>query len=480
MKRNVFTKYIWVFFIIIVVSFIILSVIVSSISVRSIYSDRQSSSRNININLSKYIEREMIKNGTNSLEQFISTNMDDINSVVNMASYGTNDQIIVLITDLNGEILVSTNGYYHGKMTIEYDSINDKKENSYSGSLPNDDSEYTINMNPISKGTKQIGYILTCYNSNQLTTLSYQIVKAIVLTSMWVMIVSFIIIYVISEKITSPLKQMSLATKKIAEGNFNLRINVDSNDEIADLAIAFNTMAKSLSELEKMRSSFLANVSHDLRTPMTTISGFIDGILSGAIPEDKEKYYLGIIQQEVKRLSRIVSDLLEISRLEAGSRKFDITNFDIAEMTRIILLTFENKINEKNLDVEFNIDKDNIYIDSDRDCIYRIIYNICDNAVKFSYENGKYIINIKDYDDKVSISIFNEGIGISDEDITHIFERFYKSDKSRGLDKTGTGLGLYITKTMLDNLNGTISVKSEYKKNCEFTVILNKDIKKVE
>lgn len=222
-----------------------------------------------------------------------------------------------------------------------------------------------------------------------------------------------------------------------------------------------------------MRSTFLANVSHDLRTPMTTISGFIDGILDGAIPPEKQDYYLGIIAQEVRRLSRLVSSLLDISRIQAGDRKFEKADFDICEMARLILLSFEAKIDEKKLDIEFDA-PDALMAYSDKDAVYQVLYNICDNGMKFSREGGKYRIAIREDSDSVAVSVYNEGIGISEEDLPYVFDRFYKSDKSRGLDKTGVGLGLYICKTMIDSLGGKIFVKSEYGKYCEFTVILEK------
>ena len=205
---------------------------------------------------------------------------------------------------------------------------------------------------------------------------------------------------------------------------------------------------------------------------MTAISGFIDGILDGAIPPEKQNYYLGIVAQEVRRLSRLVSQLLDISRMEAGNRKFEKTSFDICEMARIILLSFEAKIEEKKLDVEFNASSDRLFVMSDKDAINQVLYNLCDNAVKFSREGGKYIINIDERGQKVFVSVYNEGEGISEDDLPHVFDRFYKSDKSRGLDKTGVGLGLYIVKTIMDNLGENISVESVRGEYCRFEMSL--------
>ena len=228
-------------------------------------------------------------------------------------------------------------------------------------------------------------------------------------------------------------------------------------------------MAESLDNLEKMRNSFLANVSHDLRTPMTTISGFIDGITSGAIPPEKHEYYLGVISAEVHRLSRLVSQLLDISRLESGDRKFNYEDFDVAEVGRLILISFEQKIEDKKLDVEFDTDDEEMPVVADKDAIYQVLYNLCHNAIKFSKEGGKLSIKITKYGaGKVRISVFDEGQVIPEEDIHMVFERFYKSDKSRGLDKSGVGLGLYICKTIIDAHGEEIHVESREDEGTEF------------
>jgi signal transduction histidine kinase len=316
------------------------------------------------------------------------------------------------------------------------------------------------------------GSVFVCASAESLYQLVEITIKTIIMTSLWVLLAALIAVYFITEKIIGPLKDMGKAAKSFAAGRFDVRVPVIGQDEVAELATAFNNMAGSLASLEEMRRTFLANVSHDLRTPMTTIGGFIDGILEGAIPPEKHEYYLSIIASEVRRLSRLVSTLLDIARIQAGDRKFNMTPFDICEMARQILISFEQKIDAKHLDVEFDCDEDKMYVVADRDAIYQILYNICDNGVKFSREAGKYKINIKSRDRRVYISVYNEGQGISAADIPYVFDRFYKGDKSRGLDKTGTGLGLFIAKTIIDAHNEEIWVKSEVDKYCEFTFTL--------
>jgi signal transduction histidine kinase len=244
--------------------------------------------------------------------------------------------------------------------------------------------------------------------------------------------------------------------------------------------VAFNQMAGALENLEGMRNSFVANVSHDLRTPMTTIAGFIDGILDGVIPPEQEKHYLKVVSEEVRRLSRLVTALLDVSRLQAGDRKFDKTPFDVCEMGRQILISFEKKIDEKELDVEFDADEERMFVLADQDAIHQILYNICDNAVKFASKRGKLKMSFTwsegdgNRHRKAVVKIYNEGQGIPAEDLPFVFERFYKSDKSRSLDKSGVGLGMFISKTIIDAHGETISVASEYGKYCEFTFTLTR------
>jgi signal transduction histidine kinase len=291
--------------------------------------------------------------------------------------------------------------------------------------------------------------------------------RAVITSSIWVMLAAVIAAYFITERIIHPLRTMTGAAKKFAKGDFSARVTVYGHDEVSELAAAFNNMAESLDNLEKMRNSFLANISHDLRTPMTTIAGFIDGINSGAIPPEKHEYYLGVISAEVHRLSRLVSQILDVSRLESGERKFNFTDFDVAEMARIILISFESKIDEKRLDIEFESDSDEMCANADKDAIYQVLYNLCHNAIKFSREGGKLRISLVREGGKIKVTVFDEGQSLNDEDKKMVFERFYKSDKSRGLDRTAAGLGLYICKTIIDAHGENIGVESS-EGECEF------------
>ena len=232
-------------------------------------------------------------------------------------------------------------------------------------------------------------------------------------------------------------------------------------------------MVDDLQKLEEMRRGFIANVSHELRTPMTSIRGFIEGILDGTIPPDRQKDYLLIVRDETNRLNRLVNDLLDLAKMEAGEITLNIKPFDINELIRICVIKLETLITSKNIEIEANFENDNLLVSADRDSIERVIINLLHNAVKFSNENGKIILETVKNKDKVLISIKDSGIGIDENEQKRVWDRFYKSDKSRGKDKTGTGLGLAIVKNIVNEHKQDIWVESEIGLGTKFTFTLD-------
>lgn len=323
------------------------------------------------------------------------------------------------------------------------------------------------------------GAILACAESGTDDEFVFRVLSMSLVSCAVALAVVFIMTYVLTMRFTEPLKQMSRAAKHFANGRFDIKLKVKGNDETAQLAQALNDMAISLQKSEQLRSEFLANVAHDLRTPMTTIAGFIDGIIDGVIPEEKHGYYLGIISEEVKRLSVLVNKLMELSKLDADHGKLNIAEFDIAELLKRIIIGFEQKIDKKSLSVEFDCDGDLCKVYADPDAIYQVCYNLMDNAVKFTENEGLIRVSVKDMGKKYSVTVMNTGEGISSEDLPHIFERFYKADKSRGLDKTGTGLGMFIAKTIINSHDEELTVSSVQGEYCSFSFTLSKGVQRI-
>ena len=334
----------------------------------------------------------------------------------------------------------------------------------------------------VSGNNKPIGYIILTSSASGMSMVFEKIIKTVLIASLWVFLAAIIIVYFITDRITTPIKNINKAVKQYAKGNFDVRIPIHGEDEIANLAEAFNNMASDLSKLEKTRNTFFSSVSHDLKTPMTSIQGFIEGIQDGTIPPEKHDYYLGIVLEEVKRLTRLVNSLLDITRMQSGNVKLNPEKFDVCEMARLILISFEEKIEELKLDIEFNCDDDPSFVFADKDAIHQVLYNIISNAMKFTPENGKLKIDItKDKaNDKYNVSVYNSGIGIKEDELPFVFDSFYKADSSRGLDKTGTGLGMFIAKSKIEAHGEKIGVESQYEKYCRFYFTLSSNEKHVQ
>ena len=482
MFKSIFSKYLTAFIISMLVSFLILSGIITSIISTYATEDKEEELYKTVSVVAAHIETENVQD----LQTYVTSS---IMSKIVIPIINRDDDVDLIITDKSGRVMLST----MDNVSVVVDGV---KIPAISGDLGKIDTSVFVEKNneegdnylvhrgklgryvdvtsvacasSIVTGGEIRGYVISLSASEDEDNLMSVAMRATFHASAWVMLAAIIAIYFISERIISPLRNMTSASKKLAKGDYSARVAVTGEGEVADLGNAFNNMAESLENLDKMRSSFMASVSHDLRTPMTTISGFIEGITSGAIPPEKHDYYLGVISTEVHRLSRLVSQLLDVTRLESGDRKFSFVDFDVAEVARLILISFEQKIDDKRLDVNFESDENDMYVHADKDAIYQVLYNLCHNAIKFASEGGLFEIKItRTESKKVLVSVFNEGKTISKDDQPMVFDRFYKSDKSRGLDKTGVGLGLYISKTIIDAHDETINVRNKDDVGTEF------------
>ena len=298
------------------------------------------------------------------------------------------------------------------------------------------------------------------------------ILKLLVFSALIPIIIMFFAMFAITYRLTKPLKMMSEATKAMAKGDFSKRIPVTSDDEIGELAISFNQMTNSLVQLENMRRSFVANVSHELKTPMTTIGGFIDGIIDGTIEYDKQQYYLQIVSQEIKRLSRLVQSMLSMAKLESGEYILKPELFDFRELLCTIVISQEQRIERNSLNITGLDTIQSVSVKADKDFIHQVIYNLVDNAVKFTDDGGTINFSLKSDSRKLLFEITNTGKGIPQNQLDYVFERFYKVDKSRSANKNSTGLGLYIAKTIISAHGGKISVASKENEFTTFKVIL--------
>ncbi len=386
---------------------------------------------------------------------------------------GLDGKVILCREMINGNIGRKNRCNTHSSYEIPADIITKATKGNYSditllGNI------YSVNQlvvaTPIYSGSNVVG-VTFASKSVASTIYAYvlSVTQIVLFSAVVVLIAIAIITYFMVYRFTRPLRQMSYATKRYADGNFDYKIPVKGDDELADLAKGLNKMASSLSVLESSRRSFVANVSHELKTPMTTIGGFIDGMLDGTIPPEKQSHYLKIVSEEVKRLSRLVTGMLNMSKLEAGEMQINAKEFDLSQCIIKTLLNFENKIESKSIEIIGFETAEKVIVNADEDMLMQVIYNLIDNAIKFTPDKGYISFNTFADDKKAYVSIRNSGDGISPEEIDKIFERFYKIDKSRSFDVKGAGLGLYIVQNIISLHGGEIKATSEEGKYTEIS-----------
>lgn len=404
-----------------------------------------------------------------------------IKPTVELLSQGLDAEI--LITDTAGNVLLTSDNSAIGSdklsdATLEQIGTGYFNVNTMNGLFST--VHYAAATPILMPNDVHIGYVITAMPADGLLQYLRDTLRTYLTSAVVVLLVSFMIIYVMVYRMVRPLREMAAATRHFAEGDFSYRLKVRGKDEIAELASALNSMAVSLSATENMSRSFIANVSHELKTPMTTISGFVDGILDGTIPRDRQEHYLHIVSDEVKRLSRLVKSMLDLSRIDNGTVALKPVSFDLTDAVCSALLSFEQRIEDKRVSIEGLSDCERMSVTADYDLIGQVVYNLLDNAVKFVNEGG--VLTVKTYreDGKVWCAIRNSGAGLSPEEMPRVFERFYKTDRSRSLDKTGVGLGLYIVKTVITLHKGEIYVRSVQGEYCEFVFWLPEDAARAE
>lgn len=357
----------------------------------------------------------------------------------------------IFVFDHNAKVIASSIEGYNGTLKENFtQSILEGTGSTFKGSISGASRVSMLAVGkPIKYAEKVVGGVLVSIPMPQISQTRSEVTGIFLHNMVLVTLFAAVLVYFVARRISKPITKLNEAAKSIAAGNFDQRVEVDETGEIGELGETFNYMAESIEQVENTRNSFLANISHDLRTPMTTITGFVQGILDGTIPEEKRDWYLSIVLDESKRLSRIVNDLFDISKLEQGSFNLEIKDFDINELTRLNIIKFEKRITDKDIQLTVEFERDSLIVAADRDAVARVMTNLFDNAIKFTKENGFIHIRVGTKNGKAYVSVENSGMGIAEDELLHIFDRFYKTDKSRSLDKNGAGLGLYIVKSII-------------------------------
>lgn len=454
-KNSLFSKMVVTYTIIITVSFTILAAFLSFwFQDYFIKSRRESLNNQIDVIENVVVtclEGEMTYEELNERMRFIASYIGDDIVILDSSGYAYS------ATSIKYEQLIGKQ-IFHGEIENLEDDVCIDAINDYGVYI---DKKVYVMGKPLKDLEGNVkGAALISISTDSLDSSLSKVYQIIWLSAVLAVIASCIVIYYFSQKmIVNPLSQMSSVAKKIASGDVDKRVEIHSDDEMEEFANAFNVMADSLQQVEQNRKEFISNVSHELRSPMTSIKGFIGGILDGVIPAEKHKYYLNIAYEEVQRLARLINDLLDLSAVESGTYKLDKTAVDINEIIRLCILRNEGRIKNKNLNVEVFFEGNELTVMCDEDKIIQVVTNLLDNAIKYGNEGGVIKISSEGIGKKACISMFNEGSQIADEDIKHIWDRFYKGDKSR-TQKVSTGLGLSIVKKIINMHDEEIWVKN--------------------
>lgn len=326
---------------------------------------------------------------------------------------------------------------------------------------------------PLVASDKPIGYIIVHSSLSDLSEIKSNILQVIYLAFFVVLLFSLLFLYHFTRKIINPLEQINHAAWDYSNGNFETELSVEDKNEIGQLADSLNNMANELQKMEDYRKNFIANVSHDFRSPLTSIKGYLEAIQDGTIPPERQKHYIDVVLNETNRLTKLTSGLLTLNDINSKTLILKKTIFNINEMILNTIDSFEGIAIKKNVQILPDVTNTPLYVYADKDKIYQVIYNLLDNALKFSHPKSEIFVTALILNgDKVSISVKDNGDGISSEHQKHIWERFYKADTSRGKDKSGTGLGLSIVKEIIKAHDENITLQSKEGQGSDFTFTL--------
>ncbi|MEE0252149.1 MAG: HAMP domain-containing sensor histidine kinase [Acutalibacteraceae bacterium] len=488
MKKSLFKKYLSVTSIIIVVSFLFLGTVMIVFIARYFQSEKQAQLTQNAKSMASIAGQSVVMMQDN---QYL---LDGSRMALFIKAFSDNVDADFFLVDQSGAEMLSTysieedenpNADIKSRQNISAETMHQALSGYFSATGTMNglyESNYYIIGVPIvttnSSGQQvAIGAVFAASDLKVLDVFRSETIKMFLLAAIAAFMVSFCIVWTFSYKLAKPLREMAIAAKHFGEGDFSVRVPVGSQDEIGELSSAFNQMAETLAAGESMRRNFIANTSHELKTPMTTIAGFVDGILDGTIPEEKRNHYLKIVSQEVKRLSRLVKTMLDLSKIDSGEMKLRLTRFDLSNTIFVTLLSFEKAIEDKKIEIRGLETASSLFVDGDPDMIHQVLYNLLENAVKFTNVGGYIDIRLAETNDRVTVTIKNSGPGIPADEVAMIFDRFYKTDKSRSQDKNGMGLGLYIVRTIIRLHGGDICVSSVENEFCQFEFCLPKKIK---
>lgn len=394
---------------------------------------------------------------------------NEFQNVINMASIAS-DANIAIINENNERYISSNTEKINDSIIVSQDNIEILKQGKYVEYVNN----YYTYLYPVVISDKFEGYIMMTSPLEEINVKLNKIYLIIWALSICTILFSIIVLSLFTKTfLINPLAELNSAAKKFANGEVDKRVNIKSEDEIGQLAKSFNVMAESLEKVEMNRRDFISNVSHELRSPITSIKGFIAGILDGVIPKEKEHEYLERAYFEIKRLTRLINDLLDLSTISSGKLKFNIKKVDINELIRRCIINNEGRLKEKGISLDVDLNEEKCFVNTDEDKIIQVLTNLLDNSIKYCGHEGRIKLKVYNKNNKVIVEIYNNGQKLTEEEKKNIWDRFYKSDKSR-TNKVSTGLGLPIVRMLLNEMGEEVWAENDSQIGVRFIFTLSK------
>lgn len=471
MKRGLSRKYFFIFICLILMSELILGSIFLYLSCKYFIEDKYNLLYNNAINV-----RNVILNNYND-KMKIYIDKKYITVVCSAMSSAIDADIFLTDTHGNLQMYDCVNEYNKGLLIPEevVKKTIDKGVYKVCGNLKDfyKSSHYVVAVPLVLNKNSIDGVIFVSASARSINRLLLDMAKIFAISFIVVIIISMGIIWIVTDRMVYPIKEMAKITKVFAKGDFREKITINQNNEIGELSASLNEIAEALQKMEERQRYFIASVSHELKTPMTTILGFTEGMIDGVIQKEKHREYLITISNEVKRLSNVITSMTSLTKIDLGQIKLFKHQFNISEMIRQIMFNFEGKILKKQINV-YGIDQDDVFVFGDKDLMYQVVYNLIENAVKFTNIRGYIKVRYRVTDELVYVGIKNSGNGISEGDLKYIFDKFYKVDKSRNLNKGSMGLGLYIVKQILMFHGSDVEIETKDGEYTEFFFWLTK------
>lgn len=399
-----------------------------------------------------------------------AVNLETIEPQIRAIGTYIHSQIWVL--NKNGTVVADSEGIRRGEEITSFDPAACGNKNYMTGSFFNSFDEDVLSVCvPITRDFTTYGYVVIHQPMSKLYDSENQILNIVYITSVIVFGLSLLILIIFDVIVYRPLRKITEAAKQYADGNLNYKINVNSNDEMGYLANTMNYMASELDAAEEYQHNFIANISHDFRSPLTSIKGYLEAILDGTIPPDRQNQYIERVIGETERLTKLTKSMLTLNTIDSQGL-LNRTTFDINRMVKETAQSFEGQCISKDItfDITFEQEAQMVYADFSK--IQQVLYNLIDNAIKFSNKSSSIYLSTEQKGEKIYTSVKDTGVGIPKKDLKKVFDRFYKSDSSRGKDKKGTGLGLSIVKGIIRAHGENIDVISTEGVGTEFVFSL--------